>query len=347
MDRFTLPVHPKDVTTKILKTLSNKRAEDILSKRFGMKGGGRHTLESIGKSYGITRERVRQIEEAAMKSLYENEEVKAELVSLHPMLRGHLANHGGVSEEGRYLASLADSKFYPHVHFLLALGRSLGKAEEDEKYHPRWFIDDEFLKKAETVVSGVMDELEGRKTVITESGLLDMFSNHTKGVFGEAKDQKAIRSYMSIAKHIVKNPYNEYGLANWPDVNPRGVKDKAYVVLAKHGKPLHFTDVAKAINKSGWSQRKAYPQTVHNELIKDQRFVLVGRGLYGLKEWGYEPGTVKDVLVSVLKQAGRPMSKEEVAKRVLEKRFVKENTIFLNLQDKRKFKRLEDGYALV
>jgi len=119
------------------------------------------------------------------------------------------------------------------------------------------------------------------------------------------------------------------------------------VVLAKHEKPLHFTEVAKAINKSGWSRRTAHPQTVHNELIKDNRFVLVGRGLYALKQWGYEPGTVKDVLVSVLKQSVRPMSKDEITKKVLEKRMVKENTILLNLQDKKKFKRAGEGYTLV
>jgi len=103
MERINLSVHPKDATTKILKTLSSKRAEDVLAKRFGIKGPGRHTLESIGKSYGITRERVRQIEEAGMKALAENNEVQKELQALHPAFRNHLSNHGGVSEEKRYL----------------------------------------------------------------------------------------------------------------------------------------------------------------------------------------------------------------------------------------------------
>ena len=347
MERINLSVHPKDATTKILKTLSSKRAEDVLAKRFGIKGPGRHTLESIGKSYGITRERVRQIEEAGMKALAENNEVQKELQALHPAFRNHLSNHGGVSEEKRYLNSLADEKFHPHVNFILSLGKPVHKAEEDDNHHHRWFVDDETLNKAQTVVSRVVDELDVKKTVVSEDGLADLFANHAREVFGEPKDEKSIKSYMSIAKSISKNPYNEYGLVSWPDINPRGVRDKAYVVLAKHEKPLHFTEVAKAINKSGWSRRTAHPQTVHNELIKDNRFVLVGRGLYALKQWGYEPGTVKDVLVSVLKQSVRPMSKDEITKKVLEKRMVKENTILLNLQDKKKFKRAGEGYTLV
>ena len=128
MERINLSVHPKDATTKILKTLSSKRAEDVLAKRFGIKGPGRHTLESIGKSYGITRERVRQIEEAGMKALAENNEVQKELQALHPAFRNHLSNHGGVSEEKRYLNSLADEKFHPHVNFILSLGKPVHKA---------------------------------------------------------------------------------------------------------------------------------------------------------------------------------------------------------------------------
>lgn len=347
MDRINLLVHPKDVTAKILRTLSNKRAEDVLGKRYGIKGNGRHTLESIGKFYGITRERVRQIEEAGIKSLVGNDEVQKELQALYPVFRNHLVGNGGISEEKRYFNSLVDTKFYPHIEFLLSLGRPVRKAEEDENHFHRWFVDDETLKKAETVVSRVVDQLDSKKTVVSENALADMFSNHARDVFGEPKDEKSVKSFMSIAKAISKNPYGEYGLASWPDVNPRGVRDKAFVVLAKNEKPLHFTDVAKHINKSGWSRRQAHPQTVHNELIKDARFVLVGRGLYALKEWGYEPGTVKDVLFSVLKEADRPLTKEDIVKKVMEKRMVKENTILLNLQDKKRFKREGEGFALV
>ena len=347
MNPISLPVHPKDATAKILKSISNKRAEDVLNRRFGIRGK-KHTLEAIGKQYGITRERVRQIEEAAMKSLAENDSVKAELVSITPQLKEHLQNHGGVSEEGRYFSSVADEKYHPHLNFLLLLARPVSRKEEDEKHHNRWYVADETLAKAETVVHRVMNELDDKKKVVSESDLWNMFERHTREVFGFSKDEKAVKSYMSIAKSIAKNPYGEYGLVHWPEINPVGVRDKTYVVLPKNGKPLHFTDVAKQINKVGWSRkRSAHPQTVHNELIKDSRFVLVGRGMYALKEWGYEPGTVKDVLLSVMKSAGKPLSKEEIIKRVGEKRIVKANTVLLNLQDKKKFRRIDTGYSLV
>ena len=150
-------------------------------------------------------------------------------------------------------------------------------------------------------------------------------------------------AYLATSKVITSNPYGEYGLTSWPAISPRGIKDKAFVALNRQGKAMHFLEIAKAINGAGWSKKKAHPQTVHNELIKDQRFVLVGRGLYALREWGYEPGVVRDVLVSVLKKAAQPLSKEEIIKSVMDKRFVKAPTILLNLQNKNLFKKNEEG----
>lgn len=347
MQRLNLAAHPKDVTKKILKTLSNKRAEDIIGRRFGIKDGKRHTLESIGKSYGITRERVRQLEDAAFRALSANNDVKAELASASQSLKDHLAVHGGVSEEKRYFNSVTDHRFHNNINFILLLARPVSRREEDETHHDRWYVDGETLGKAEKAVAAAVSDLETMKRPLSENELAALFKNHASDAFGEARDDKSVRSYLSIAKAIAKNPYNEYGLVSWPNIHPRGVRDKAYAALLKFGKPLHFAEVASHINKAGWSKRTAHPQTVHNELIKDNRFVLVGRGLYALAEWGYQPGTVKDVLHAVLAESSGPLSKEEITKRVLAKRMVKENTIMLNLQDKKKFKKVEAGYTLV
>jgi len=84
-------------------------------------------------------------------------------------------------------------------------------------------------------------------------------------------------------------------------------------------------------------------QTVHNELIKDSRFVLVGRGIYALEEWGYYPGQVKDVILRVLREERKPITKEEILEKVLEQRLVKENTILLNLSNKKYFERDVQG----
>ena len=96
----------------------------------------------------------------------------------------------------------------------------------------------------------------------------------------------------------------------------------------------------EAIKDSDFKRKDVTTQAIHNELIKDKRFVLIGRGIYALKEWGYERGTVADVIADVLRDAGEPLHRDEIVKRVLKSRFVKETTILLNLQGKPQFKRV-------
>ena len=125
------------------------------------------------------------------------------------------------------------------------------------------------------------------------------------------------------------------------------MNDKIYLVLKKEGKPLHFNKITELINKVNFDHRRAYPPTVHNELILNDRYVLVGRGIYALSEWGYKPGIVADVLVDILKEAAHSMDREQLVKTVLEQRLVKKNTIHLALTDRSKFKKLPNGqYAL-
>jgi hypothetical protein len=155
--------------------------------------------------------------------------------------------------------------------------------------------------------------------------------------------EPALRSALSVSRNIVRTPFKEWGLRGWPEATPRGVGDKAYIVLKRSGKPLHFSDIAKKANEAGFDQRKAHPQTVHNELIRDPRFVLVGRGLYALKEWGYEPGTVADVIQRILQNEGKPISREELTDRVLKERMVRKNTVLLALQNADRFEKTPDG----
>ncbi len=110
---------------------------------------------------------------------------------------------------------------------------------------------------------------------------------------------------------------------------------------------MHFSDIAKAIKDSDFKRKDVTTQAIHNELIKDSRFVLIGRGVYALKEWGFQKGTVADVISDILKKEAGPLHRDEIVKRVLKHRQVKETTILLNLQGKQRFKRVAKAtYAL-
>jgi len=88
-------------------------------------------------------------------------------------------------------------------------------------------------------------------------------------------------------------------------------------------------------------------QAIHNELIKDPRFVLIGRGIYALSSWGYKKGTISDTIKSILEKSETPLTREEIVKQVLKVRKVKETTILLNLQNKALFKKIgKNSYTL-
>lgn len=340
------PIQPEEATKSALKKLPSRRMRDVLEKRFGLKGGKKKTLEAIGKEYKITRERVRQIETDALKQLSKPEHQK-EIEPLLVSLEDYFKKHGDVLAEPHLFSMLASVKQVPHVAFLLHVGKPFSFLPETTSFHRRWTTNKNSAEKIGKTLEMVTEELENQVTPVSETELNGHVARAAKTVVGDIPSDSMLSAMRATSKLLKQNPYGEYGLVSWPTINPRGVKDKAYMVLAKAGKPMHFRDVAQHINTISWSRRKAHPQTVHNELIKDPRFVLVGRGLYALSEWGYEPGTVRDVLVSVFKQAGKPLQKDEVIKLVMEKRMVKTPTILLNLQNRSLFKRVEGGKYLL
>ncbi|MDO8265524.1 MAG: hypothetical protein Q7T41_01110 [Candidatus Saccharibacteria bacterium] len=151
-------------------------------------------------------------------------------------------------------------------------------------------------------------------------------------------EAKAVAALASVSKNLA-TLNGRWGLIKWPTVNPKNIRDKIYVILHENGKQMHFGEIAEAIRESDFKRKDVTTQAIHNELIKDKRFILVGRGIYALKEWGFKQGTVADVITEVLKDADEPLHRDEIVKRVLKKRFVKETTILLNLQGKSQFKR--------
>lgn len=346
MKKITLPVHPKEAASRILKLLPQARAREVLERRFGLKSKEPETLEAIGRSFGVTRERVRQIEEDGLRRIgaMQANEVFAPVIA---SLEEHFGEHGHVFEESKLLQSVAEPRFSNHVYFLLTVGKPFSRKGEEESWHDRWYTKEEALKAAHSIIARTAEKLSDLRKPLPAADLFNILKTQAREVLGSVPNPDTLESYLGISKLIKQNPYGEFGLVSWPTIRPRGVRDKAYAVLSKAERPLHFREVATAISKSGWASKKAHPQTVHNELIKDSRFVLVGRGLYALAEWGYTPGTVGEVIQSVIKDAKKPLSKEEVIKRVMEKRFVKANTILLNLQNKRLFKRVPEGYSLV
>ncbi len=321
-----------------------KRQREILIERFGLKDGEGKTLQKIGDSFDITRERVRQIENQGMEKL-KNCLNKEELGKLIEPVKNHLVSAGGLKREDlliqelKYLAAKENwPKFFDRkLRFIFILNGEPKFSEGDDDLYDFWYLQEETKNKALKKIREISDFCEkfGPEKIIDEKIHLARFEN------------LSAVNFLSLSKKFDVNVFGDFGLSHWTEINPKVISDKAYLVIKKHNQPLHFRDLTQKINNLAFDRKKAYPQTVHNELIKDDRFVLVGRGIYGLREQGYEPGTAREVLARILKKYG-PLDAQKIISLVQKERFLRENTILLNLQNKRYFEKLPDNrYTLI
>jgi len=334
---------PSVIVKKLLAVLPD-RARDVLVGRYGLgKSTDKLTLDAIGKKYGITRERVRQIENYALAAIRKSDAYKNEskaFAELEELLR----SLGGIVVEDDFLGHASkDRSLQNHVHFLLVIGDSFKKRKEDEDFHHRWHVDEKLASSVEGSLKKLYSSLSN-DDLLPESDMVNKFIEHVGDVSEKYKNQEIIKRWLRLSKKVGKNALGEWGMAQSPNVKTKGVRDYAFLVIRKHGSPIHFREVANQITKI--FKKKAHVATTHNELIKDPRFVLVGRGLYALAEWGYMSGVVKDVIRKILEKSG-PLTKNEVIAKVLKERYVKENTIAVNLQNPKYFKKDKEGrYAV-
>ncbi len=338
-DQKTIKFKPKQVTKRLLGVLSD-RARDVMTRRYGLdESGKRMTLESIGKKYGITRERVRQIENHSVTAIRKSKEYAKEKTSFDE-LRDYVNSLGGIiSEEDLLLHMSKDKSLQNHIHFMLVVGEDFTKEKEDDDFRHRWHVDKQLAEKIHTSLKKLYTNLNDDE-LVAEGDMIDNFLEYVEDVNEKYKSEEIIKRWLSLSRRIDKNPLGEWGKSDSANVNAKGMRDYAFLVIRKHGSPIHFKEVAKAITQ--YFNKKAHVATTHNELIKDPRFVLVGRGLYALAEWGYLSGVVKDVIKKILEKNG-PLTKEKIVEKVLKERYVKENTIVVNLQNPKYFSRDKEG----
>ena len=339
----SLSFKPKTVTKTLLNELP-ERARDVLIGRYGLSTSTKKlTLEAIGKKYGITRERVRQIENYAINTIRKSDAFE-ESTDVFGELAQMIEEFGGIVAEEDFLNSLGkDESLKNHINFLLVLGDLFVRHKEDSDFKHRWHVDEKLAGRIHDSLHSMYQNLDDDE-LVTESDFIDSFLKEIGDLNEKYKNEEIAKRWLGISKKLGKNPLGEWGRAHSSNVRAKGMRDYAYLAIKQHGSPMHFSEVAKTI--ADLFDRSAHTATCHNELIKDPRFVLVGRGLYALSEWGYTTGVVKDVIIDVLKENG-PLTREEIIDKVRNERYVKDNTIIVNLQDLNLFKKDKDGrYAL-
>ncbi len=337
----TLPASLEQIISDILGTIEREREREIVARRFGL-FDRKETLEQIGELLGITRERVRQLEKAVVARLksvaYED---LPHIATIEKEFIKHLQDMGNAARISDLTAKMSPnvSKIdQSRISFLAQLSPSLSVIEDSDHFHHSVGIATVHDEKA---MKGHVDKIIAAVKQIGEPTTIDAIQAITKH-----EDAKHVAALASTSKNLA-TLNGRWGLVKWPMVNPKNIRDKIYVILHDAGRHMHFNEIAESIKGSSFKRKDVTTQAIHNELIKDKRFVLIGRGIYALKEWGYQKGTVADIITEILRKEGGPLHRDEIVKRVLKSRFVKETTILLNLQGKPQFKRVAKAtYAL-
>ncbi|MFH0770661.1 MAG: sigma factor-like helix-turn-helix DNA-binding protein [Candidatus Peregrinibacteria bacterium] len=334
-------IHLDELLSNLFLVLTDKESA-VIQKRFALQGSQKQTLEKIGKHFNVTRERIRQIESIALSKLRRTVRT-TRFDEVNQVAKSILNGAGGLMREdaliSKVLMHIQGSKDIDGAILRLSfsIDSDMASGVRSNTFLPFWRLESLSMEDIGKVVGGIVKILKKRKNCMKTDELvvaiqgLDLFD-------GRVPSKELIMSCVSIDERLKEIPEG-WGLTEWRFVRPRSIRDKVEIILKKIGEPLHFMDIANRIREARFDHKNVTVQAVHNELIRYPQFVLVGRGLYALREWGYEPGTVSEVIERILRDKG-PLSKKEIIAEVAKQRTVKVGTISLNLQKMPYFKRV-------
>lgn len=324
-----------ELMNRLLGLLTEKE-QDVIKRRFSLNNHKKETLDKIGQSYSITRERVRQIEAMAIKK-FARISMDPTMQKIHNLAFTVLSENGKVMSENLLISDmftrLEGVKEVDANAMKLAMRVSdkLVKQEKNQFFCAFWRTKELSLSAVKACVKDVKKVLSKNKEVLELDAIIEKLEGQ--------HPTETIASSLHIDWGFMQTEKG-WGLKSWRFINPRSIKDKIMISLKEQDKPLHFTDIINHVLSDFESKKQVTPQAIHNELIRHDEFVLVGRGQYGLKEWGLAEGTVCNVIKSVLIGNGKPMKRQDIINETLKKRDIRLGTISLNLQKYPFFKRV-------
>jgi len=239
---------PSEFLKTVFSLLSEKERE-ILRRHFGLYGTESETLENIGKSFGITRERVRQIAVGAIKKMRNDTQFLEMRDRVESVLSHILHKYGGVMEEVMLIeALLAETDTLP-----------TNKTERESEYANMQFILQQLMPDQFIMVHGdwyrrgwrLLDHPEE----LTNNALADLhalveekakplpfedifiayqekpsyheiFKLATQNpLVEEGAEEESVRrilyTLMHLSSKMANNILDEWGLLTWPTVRPK------------------------------------------------------------------------------------------------------------------------------
>ena len=326
---------------EILVSLSEKE-KNVIERRVWLKWE-KETLQSIWNSFSptITRERVRQIEESGIRKIWRI--IKASILTdiQEKWIEFVKMSWGLASRDSlvNYLIKELNLEKDINKGVLETIVQSdfdILKSKQKLGCKIYFYLSKISRYNVDVIHKEAIKVLKKKKDVIEKEELFKIVSENLKHLRGISAP--LVGSVLELFDDIIFWEDNLVWLTKWKILNPKTLKDKAVYILKKEWTPMHFVDIANKIIEVLEDNVKI--NTIHNELIRNEDFVLIGRGIYALREWWFKPGTVLDVISSILEKRNEPMSTEEIVKEVLKIRDVKETTIYMNLQNRQVIERV-------
>jgi len=308
--------------------LTEKEYEVIQARYFN-----NQTLQAIGDQLGLTRERIRQIQNNGITKL--NRVIDNTAVSNVIAEIENIMNKQSAVLSYEKLSLELDKFTTGELELIVDASNTIETIKKTQLFNHGLYLRSKIDKK---LIGQIAKKIEKDIKKQEEPELLNEFIIKIKKNLDGYVSQKTIGGVIEVLT-ITKELDGKIGHIKSRIVNPKSIRDKAIIVLERETQPLHFREISKKIHAEKFDRKKVTLEAVHNELIRYNDFVLVGRGLYALSKWGYEKGTVKDVIYNILREHGA-LSKKEIVNKVLNRRQVKVGTISLNLQKYPEFKRI-------
>jgi hypothetical protein len=255
---------------------------------------------------------------------------------------------GGIVEEDKMVEEILKRSPNPEsidvnsLKLTIDLEKDIVHVHNTIQYRPYWKLKNKSNENTRKVCEAAYRELNEKKNVVDAEKFADVIVKKIK-----VNETTAFAiSCLDLDRRIKVLEGGKVGLTSWRTINPKTLRDKIYYVLKENKKPMHYIEISNSISTLRLDNKTINTQAVHNELIRHAGFVLIGRGIYALQEWGYNEGTVSDVIIEILKEKGE-MKRDDIIAEVLKRRQVKKITIQLNLKNKPQFERVgRDAYKL-
>lgn len=360
-----------------LERCKDKRAIEIMKRRYGLNSGERETLEEIGNSYGITRERIRQIQEKAIKKL-RHPMVKEKNQIIELVEEVLWKNHGIISEEE---ADQLLSNIFKNIPYdgssLLDLLADIGwiqthKVGDAPFYSPKFsglnlsvlmteiiqlLKSNGNLMNVESIAKNLscktievpaqyVSQNAGSETTLNRSAYNRNYTVYEqKDVMSSDKLIHLVSRCCKLDPRIeerITNHFTLYSLHNRRHIWSVLISQ----ILEKEGIPLHFTEIANRVNDLLREEEKYLDERkVYSLLIETSIFAHTGvRGMYGLTKWGLRKESTQELAIEFIEKSGFPVHWEQIFFYVSKYKDTRRQSIRNILSNSEKFIKKNDGF---